>query len=137
VRGVIRANQRIVLAVPPYRRYNVRVRAIGTELLSLDTGTSGVDILPGSFARLRWAARPVVAMFGRLIDQSGVAVADADISTVGAIAATDSRGYFQLQAAADSILMVRSANGATCTAMLNTRPSSEAYIPLGDITCRD
>lgn len=136
VRGTVTANRRLMIAVPPYRRYKIRLRAIGTDLLAFDTRTRIVDVLPGSFARLDWTAQPVVAMFGRLIGSGGAPIADADIVTDGAIAATDSRGYFQLQAAPDAILKVRATGGIECTAKLAASGAQQSYVPLGDVPCR-
>ena len=136
VRGTVTANRRLVVAVPPYRRYKVRLRAIGADLLAFDTRTRTVDMLPGSFARLDWTAQPVVAMFGRLIGRDGAPVADADIVTDGAIAATDSRGYFQLQAARNAVLTVHARGGVECTATLNAGATANSYVPLGDVPCR-
>lgn len=136
VRGTVTGSRRLVIAVPPYRRYKVRLRAIGTDLLSFDTRTRVVDMLPGSFARLEWRAQPVVAMFGRLIGQDGNPLADADIVTDGAIAATDSRGYFQIQAAPDAVLKIRATGGRECTATLAAGSAPTTYVPLGDVPCR-
>ncbi|WP_375419784.1 TcfC E-set like domain-containing protein [uncultured Sphingomonas sp.] len=136
VRGTVTANRRLVIAVPPYRRYKVRLRAIGGDLLAFDTRTRTVDVLPGSFARLDWRAQPVVAMFGRLVGRDGMPVADADIVTDGAIAATDSRGYFQLQAARDAVLKVHARGGVDCTATVNAGTAQQSYVPLGDVPCR-
>ena len=136
VRGEIGAGGRLAIAVTPYRRYEVRVRAIGSDLLALDTSPRTVDIYPGGVAALDWTARPVLAMFGRLVRPDGAAIPDADIVTGGAIAATDAHGYFQLQAAGDAALSVHPSAGPACTARLDAHRSPQGYTPLGDVTCR-
>jgi Mat/Ecp fimbriae outer membrane usher protein len=134
-RGTIRAGQNLTLSVTPYRRYTVRVRAIGSQLVAIDMGNRTVDIYPGTFAPLEWKATSVLAMFGRLIDIDGKPIANADITADDAVAATDDNGYFQLQAAHDARIVVNRANGGTCSARLAARRSPKGYTPLGDILC--
>lgn len=139
-RGTVRGGQRITLAVPPYRRYRVRLRATGSELISFDTRSRTVDVFPGSVVALDWTARPVRALFGRLVDRGGTPIADADLAADDAIAATDPHGYFQMQAATDARLTARTATGRTCTVRLAAAAAAAAdatttYTRLGDVVC--
>jgi Mat/Ecp fimbriae outer membrane usher protein len=134
--GIIRPGGRLTISVPPYRRYVVRVRPVGGDLVAFDTKPRTVDVYPGSVAALAWRADPVLAMFGRLVHPDGRAIANADVSTNGAISATDERGVFQIQAAGDSVLQIRMADGSTCRAALAQPRSDKPYIALGDVTCR-
>jgi len=135
-RGEIREGERLSVAVTPYRRYRVRIQPTGTELLSFDAQTRSVDVYPGTVAVLDWKADSVLAMFGRLLWPDGSAVANADIVTEGAIAATDPRGYFQLQAPGDAQITVHAADGRTCQAKLAAKPSREQYSAIGDVICK-
>jgi len=136
VRGTVRGGQRITLAVPPYRRYRVRLRATGSELIAFDTRSRTVDVFPGSVVALDWTARPVRALFGRLVDRGGIPVADADLVADDAIAATDPRGFFQIQASTDARLTARTATGGTCTARLAAaEDAATTYTRLGDVVC--
>lgn len=136
VRGTVRGGQKLTLAVQPYRRYRVRLRAVAAELIAFDTQTRTVDVFPGSVAALDWTAKAVHAMFGRLVDASGRPIADADITADDAVAATDTNGFFQIQAPADARLTVRSGAGQTCTARLPGARSATSYIRLGDVLCQ-
>ncbi|MBW6526470.1 TcfC E-set like domain-containing protein [Sphingomonas sp. RHCKR7] len=135
VRGTLRGGQRLTLAVQPYRRYKVRLRAIATELIAFDTRPRTIDVFPGSVAALDWKVRSVRAMFGRLVDRGGLPIADADITADDAIAATDSNGYFQIQAAADARLAARTGAGLACTAHLTAALPTTTYTRLGDVAC--
>lgn len=135
VRGTVRGGQRVTLAVPPYRRYRVRLRATGSELIAFDARSRTVDVFPGSVVALDWTARPVRALFGRLVDRSGIPIADADLTADDAIAATDPHGYFQIQAATDARLTARVADGRTCTARLAITGAATSYTRLGDVIC--
>ena len=136
VRGVLRPGERLAVAVQPYRRYAVRLRAIGDPLWTFDTRTRRIDMHPGDYRTLDWSARPVLAMFGRLVDPGGVPIRNGDVTTDDAVAATDDRGYFQIQAAGDASLTVHAANGATCTATLDAPDTTAPFAALGDVPCR-
>jgi hypothetical protein len=136
VRGTVRGGQRVTLAVPPYRRYRVRLRATGNELIAFDTRSRTIDVFPGSVVALDWIARPIRALFGRLVDRDGLPIADADLTADDAIAATDPHGYFQIQGSTDSSLTARTASGRTCTVRLAAAESAAtAYTRLGDVVC--
>lgn len=134
--GFVSPGQHLTIAVAPYRRHTVRLKPTGDALVSFDAQQRTVDLYPGGVADLAWRADRVVAMFGRLVQPGGAIVADADITTDGAIAASDDRGYFQIQAAHDAVLTVRRADGSRCRAVLAAAPSNNPYIAMGDVTCR-
>jgi Mat/Ecp fimbriae outer membrane usher protein len=135
VRGEIGGNQHITVAVTPYRRYKVRIRPLGAQLVAFDTQDRTIDVYPGTFAPLDWKVNAVLAMFGRLVGHDGNPIANADIVADGAIAATDDHGYFQLQAPSDTKLTAHGGNGLTCTAKLDAQRSAKGYTPLGDVRC--
>ena len=134
--GFIAPGQHLTIAVTPYRRYAVRIKPVGDALLAFDATQRIVDVYPGSVADLAWRADKVLALFGRLVRPDFMVIADADITTTGAIAATDDRGYFQIQAAHDAVLNVRRADGSRCKAVLAAAPSNKGYTAMGDVICR-
>ncbi|RSU52281.1 hypothetical protein BRX43_04825 [Sphingomonas sp. S-NIH.Pt15_0812] len=136
VRGVLHPGERLAVAVQPYRRYAVRLRVIGDQLWGFDTRTRRVDMHPGSYRTLEWSARPVLAMFGRLVTAAGAPFRNGDITSEDAVAATDDHGYFQIQAAGNASLTVHAADGATCTATLDARHTTAPFVALGDVPCR-
>lgn len=134
--GRIHPGGRVSIAVSPYRRYVVRLRPLGGELVAFDAAAKTVDIYPGTVAALGWRADPVLAMFGRLVRPDGSAIGNADIHMDGAISATDDRGYFQLQAPGDAVLSARSGGGPACHATLAAKASDKGYTAIGDVVCR-
>ena len=135
-RGEIATGEHLNLAVTPYRRYKVRIRPVSSDLVSFDAQTRSVDVYPGTVAVLDWKADRVLAMFGRLVGPDGSPIANADIVTDGAIAATDMRGYFQLQAPGDAQIVAHGADGRICRARLDAKPSQNDYSRIGDVQCR-
>jgi Mat/Ecp fimbriae outer membrane usher protein len=136
-RGIVTTRQRATFSVPPYRRYSVRLRPVGGDLVAFDTKARTVDVYPGTVAALDWKADSVLAMFGRIRRMDGSAIANADIVSGDAIAATDDNGYFQIQAAGNALLEVHQAGGRTCRIRLDARRSGDAYTSLGDLICQE
>ncbi len=134
--GTVRSGRRMVIPLFPYRRYTVRIRPTGGDLVNYDNRPRVIDLFPGSVADLRWKVDWVAAMFGRLIGPDGAPIVNADIVAPGAISASDDHGYFQLQSARDATIVVRQGGGAPCSVTLNAMQSDEAYTALGDVTCR-
>ncbi|MBB5730706.1 TcfC E-set like domain-containing protein [Sphingomonas prati] len=135
-RGIVRAGGTLSVAVPAYRQYAVRLRPVGEELTRLDGGTRQVSVYPGTVARVAWSASRVTAMFGRIVWPDGSPVADAAITTIGAIGSTDAAGYFQVEAASNAVLDVRSSDGRRCRIAVRAGPAKEGYAALGSLTCR-
>lgn len=135
-RGRLNGGETHLIAVPPYRQYNVRIRPVRGGLAHFDTGTRRVSVYPGNVATLAWSIRSVVAMFGRMVWPDGTVVANADVITRDAIARTDGQGYFQIETARNADLNVRTRDGRTCQVPLNARETSAPYVPLGTVVCR-
>lgn len=136
-RGTITRGRSATFSVPPYRRYAIRLRPVGGDLVEFDTRARSVDVFPGTVAALSWKADRVLAMFGRMRRTDGSAIANADIISGNAIAATDAYGYFQIQTAGDAVLKVHEAGGADCTVRLNAQAAEGGYTSLGDLVCRE
>jgi PAS domain-containing protein len=136
VRGVLHPGERLAIAVQPYRRYAVRLRATGDPLWTFDTRTRHIDMHPGTYRTLDWSARPVLAMFGRLVGPAGAPIRNGDITTDDAVAATDDRGYFQIQTGGNASMTVHATDGATCTATLDAPDTTAPFVALGDVPCR-
>ena len=134
-RGTLHAGTPLSVPVPAYRQYSVRLRSLGAEIMQFDGGARQVAVYPGNVARLRWTARRVVAMFGRLVWPGGGAVAGAAISVPGAIAGTDADGWFQIEADPAAVLKVQAPGGASCRVPLAARDTEQGYAALGTLIC--
>jgi hypothetical protein len=134
-RATLRKGEKLSILLPPYRRYAVRLRPQGKVIEHLDTVTRSVSLYPGNVVPLTWIARPVVAMFGRLVDDDGAPLADVEISSPGAIGRTDAHGFFQIETDPDATLTLHLPNGTSCTHRLTVKPSPDDYAALGTLTC--
>ena len=134
-RGIVRAGVSVSIPVAAYRQYAVRIRSIGADIMQFDGNTRLISVYPGNVGQLTWAARRVVAMFGRIVWADGTPVADAAVYVPGAIGSTDDRGFFQIEAGTDAVLKIQAADGRTCRVALAARPMPQGYASLGTLTC--
>jgi len=134
-RGIVRAGDTLSVAVPSYKRYAVRLRSIGEDIMRFDGGTKQVSLYPGNVSRLVWRAHAVVAMFGRILWADGSPAAGAMVSAGDAIGGTDAAGFFQIEASPDALLRLQAADGRTCSLQLTAVPSTQGYAALGTLTC--
>ncbi len=134
-RGIVRAGAPVLVPVAAYRQYSVRVRSIGAELMQVDGTPRSISVYPGNVGGLSWAARRVVAMFGRIVWPDGRAVANAAVYVPDAIGSTDDSGFFQIEAATDAVLKVQAADGRVCRLPIAVRATAQGYAALGTLTC--
>ena len=133
--GSVRGSGSVAVAVPAYRQYEVRIRQSGGDLLHYDGSVRKVGLYPGNVARLSWKASKVVAMFGRLLLDSGEPVKLASVTNPAGIGETDDNGYFQVEAESGSALDVALPGGASCHVGLPQLQPRDGYAPLGTLIC--
>ncbi|WP_380785319.1 TcfC E-set like domain-containing protein [Sphingomonas sp. R86521] len=137
-RGTVHAGAQLSIAMPAYRRYTVRLRPAGTDIVRVDGDARQVSLYPGNVARVTWSAQRVVATFGRIVWPDGTAVANAAVYVTGAIGNTDENGYFQIEAGANAVAKVQAADGRTCRLPLAPTAGgadTNGYRALGTLVC--
>ncbi len=135
VRGVVRPGRTASVPVPAYRRYAVRIRSTGADLVHVDGGARDLSVYPGTVARASWTAYPVVAMFGRIVHADGTPMANAAVHAGDAIGTTDDNGYFQIEAGVRTTLKVQTADGGQCRLPVAAAPGAEGYAAIGTLIC--
>jgi outer membrane usher protein FimD/PapC len=134
--GTVRSGGSLAVALPSYRQYDVRIRPIGGDLIHYDGSARRVGLYPGNVAKLSWIAKPVTALFGRLVLENGQPVATAAIGGTGSIIVTDEHGYFQIETANGDDLVVSLPDGGSCRVSLPLITPVNSYAALGTLTCR-
>lgn len=133
--GLVSAGARKLILLPAYRAYDVRLRPTGTVRVQADTNSQTVTIFPGTVTSLKWQAKAVTPVFGRLTDNDGYPLAGA-IVRLGSIAVqSDDRGYFQIEAQPGAELDVSLAGGSTCKVVLPREFDKGPYVRLGTRIC--
>ena len=135
-RAVVGGGRMAAIALPAYRRYDIRLRARDGDMLHYDGAARTVSLYPGNVATLGWSATRVAALFGRALWPDGSAVTNADVSAPGSIARTDAQGYFLITAAPDGLLTIAAPGGRGCHVRLGGVTPVEGYAAIGDVTCR-
>jgi Mat/Ecp fimbriae outer membrane usher protein len=133
--GTVRGGGTLALALTPYRQYDVRIRPKGETLLHYDGNAKRVGLYPGNVARMNWSAKPVVAMFGRLVFADGVPVANATLKSGGGFGQSDDNGWFQIEAAAGARLDVALPDGRSCQVDAPAKRPESGYAALGTVLC--
>ncbi|PZQ57527.1 MAG: hypothetical protein DI555_00930 [Novosphingobium pentaromativorans] len=134
--GMANGGEDLTVTLPSYRAYDVRVRARGGALSDYDAKSRQVTLYPGSVVRLAWNARPVTAVFGRLVQPGGAPIAKADISAGGDLAQSDERGNFLIQTSRGATLVVRMRGGSVCKVGLDAIQPIDGYAAVGDLLCQ-
>lgn len=133
--GTIQGGRAVLLALAPYREYEVRIRQSGGGLASYDTAPRKVSLYPGTVARLGWQAAAQLVVFGQLIDASGNPISNASLETGGDVSQTDDNGYFQIQAAPEASIVARPLTSQACTATLPTLSANGGIARAGSLRC--
>jgi hypothetical protein len=135
-RGTVADGGHLVLFVEPYRQYAVRLRPLGEQIASFDTGSRFLTVYPGNVSRLDWNITSLFILFGRALAEDGRPVANADIVGPHGIGRTDGDGYFQVEADGGDVLRLSQAAGQDC--MLRIAPAKPAggLVSAGDMRCQ-
>ncbi|MGN3975236.1 TcfC E-set like domain-containing protein [Tsuneonella sp. SYSU-LHT278] len=138
VAATIEGDRSAFISLPSYRAYQVRVRPAGKRLLSYDSSSHEVSLLPGSVVQLAWDTAPVVIKVGQLVDSKGVPVANASIAGPRIWSQTDDLGFFQVEAPEGTVMEVTTADGRRFPLTLPSASASLAgLVHLDRVRCCD
>lgn len=126
----------VMIARAAYREYDVRIRPISRGLVQYDASSQRAALYPGSVALLKWKARAVVPVFGRIQREDGGRTSGATVLSHGHAVEADDAGYFQIDAELDEQLEVRLSDGGACKVALPRAATSDNFIKLGDVLCK-
>lgn len=133
--ATVTSGREVTVTLPSYRVYSIRIRSKGGTLSDYDQKARQVSLYPGNVVRLDWSARPVAAVFGRLVRPDGRPLADAEITAGGDLAESDGQGHFLIQTSRGAALMVRTRDGHACKAVLAAITPVDGYAAIGDQLC--
>lgn len=135
-RGTVEAGERRVLFLQPYRSYEVRLKPRGDQVASFDTAPRSVTLFPGNVAQVEWNITPLFVLFGRVLDASGLPIANADVTGAHGIGRTDGQGYFQIETNSDDELRLNRSGGTSCIIEAATARPVGGLVSGGDMKCR-
>ena len=134
-RGTMQGDERTLVHLPPFKSYRVELVAKGDRIVNLDQGIQEHVLYPGNVVGLHWKASSVVVGYGRLVDSSGAAIADALIENASGLVITDKEGYFQgeLPTTLDQLKVRKQGN--YCVATLPVLDPDKMLAVLGTLRC--
>jgi outer membrane usher protein FimD/PapC len=134
--GTARVGKDLVLTLPSYRAYAVRIRARGQVLSDYDGNARQVSLYPGNVVWFDWRSREVAAVFGRLVRADGEPIVHAEIAAGGDLAQSDEKGNFMIQTSPGGTLDVRTRDGRVCKLALRAIKPVGGYAMIGDQLCQ-
>lgn len=135
VMGTILGNSPLALPLASYRLYNVRIRPVGGDLLSYDSGTRSAGLYPGTVTKLEWTAAPIAIQFGRLVAPDGSPIRNAAVTGKSLWSETDEQGFFQIEAPLAAELTVTTNDGRAFVVVLPRGDIESNVVRLGAIAC--
>ncbi|MDP9424254.1 MAG: CS1-pili formation C-terminal domain-containing protein [Pseudomonadota bacterium] len=135
-RGTVGGGGRLLLFLPPYRTYEVRLRPIGGQIAAFDTAPKTVTVYPGNVSKVDWTVTPLFILFGRAVGPDGMPLAQADVSGPHGIGRTDSGGYFQIETKSGDQLHATSQGGMSCSMAIGPKQAIDGLVSAGDLVCR-
>lgn len=134
-KGTLLEGEKIVLSLPSYRHYDLRIRPLTGGLISYDGSTRRVALYPGNVAALAWSARPVQIFIGSLRYPDGRPVANASLTAEAGWSQTDENGAFQIETTARAAIEVVTAEGEIFRTRLPEGENRAEFANLGMIVC--
>lgn len=131
--ATITGSSDLVLTLPTYRQYKVRLRPKSTGPTAVDIAERMVSLFPGNVVELQWDVEPMVLVFGRLIGPDGTALADASYRWERGEGRTDREGFFQLEIARPAMLTVVDERGAVYSVEISVPHEATDFADVGDL----
>jgi len=130
----LRPGERATVPLRAYEAYRVRLRQVDGPIAAYDGRTRRVTLYPGTVASERWTVRPLVSVFGRLVDAGGDPLGDARLDTDVPVF-TDAGGYFQAELPTAPADVQAVYGGGRCDLALPELVPTTGYQRLGDVPC--
>ncbi len=137
-RILIAAGETRPLYLVPYQAYEISLRPADTNsgLANIGGVNRKVVLYPGTTTTIEWNVEPVVVVFGRVLDDNGIPVANAKIEGGVGAAESDGRGYFQVEVNKTTTLQFRDERDRVCEVRFHDLKSEANFARIGDVSCR-
>jgi hypothetical protein len=139
-RGYAPAGRSTAIHLPPYRTYDVRIAPRRANFVSYKDRVEQVTLYPGNVRRLTWEIADLLVVVGRVRDQFGEPLADAQVEGSHGMASTDTEGYFQAElprpSGANGVLLEFRDQLGLCRALVPEFDVRAGVAFLNTVTCR-
>ncbi|MCC5886907.1 MAG: TcfC E-set like domain-containing protein [Gammaproteobacteria bacterium] len=102
----------------PWETYEIRLRPVGSSLVSFEDRSERITLYPGNVVRLNWQVAEVLVLFGRLLDPDGQALEGWRIEGTQGLSVSDLGGLFQAEvfrpASGEAVELAAVRDGQSC-----------------------
>jgi hypothetical protein len=133
-RIIVPIGTRYFVPLQYYRRYNIQLHVLGGAPVEFSDPAREIVLYPGNVPILRWEAKGLVAVFGRVMIADVPSGAEIELRSSRGRDRTTNGGYFTLDANEGEEISVLNGNIALCTIPLGTI-MAEDVVDLGDVDC--
>ena len=135
--GITQSGRTLLVPVAPYDTYKVDVRSIGDrELINLQRTNYVETVYPGNVIALDWVAEVIKVAYGRIVDEGGLPIINAVISTPDSISFINSEGFFQIEINSTVERLTVRKGTENCRVDIQQDESAEVVMDLGILTCK-
>ncbi len=133
-RIIVPIGTRYFVPLQYYRRYNIQLRVLGGAPVEFSDPAREIVLYPGNVPILRWEAKGLLAVFGRVMIADVPNGAEIELRSSRGRDRTTNGGYFTLDANEGEEISVLNGNISLCTIRLGTI-MAEDVVDLGDVDC--
>jgi hypothetical protein len=135
-RASARVGQPLLVPLPPYAQYEVRLSSIKGQAIDYDSKPRDVTLYPGSTARLRWEVRRIFVLIAEVIRPDGSLVNFGRVQGAVGEADTDENGFLQADVVPGARLRVHTREPDTvCEILVPENLDREDFLILDKIEC--
>lgn len=127
--------KRLLLFLPPYRTYDVRLVPVAATAVDYDTAARKITLYPGNVQSLAWHAQSYFTIFGQAVSARGDPIGDALVQSAKSIAQSDSNGYFQLDVRRGDSITVAKGDRPSCRIHVGNVPVKDDFASVGKVVC--
>ncbi len=130
-----RTGERTVVALAPYRSYEVRIATRGANLANVNESAQTITLYPGNVHTLNYAPQVITVIVGQALWPDGAPVANARLANAAQYGATDDNGWFQVEVTSLKMLEFEQIGRGVCRLDLTTAAVENGLAVLPPISC--
>ena len=133
--GYAKSGKATVIGLHPYENYEIQIKPRGEEIVHFKDSIHNVTLYPGNVETLHWEVNPIIILISNAVYEDGTAVASAKFDNTIGFASTDDGGWFQIEIADNSPLILSKGGKPVCKITLPELEAEQGVAILDQVTC--